>query len=103
MLRKTLARSDRFSAPGDIGLMFVTHLPRAEAIALLEQRLDDLAKQRSAYERAPRHEYDLGARLAIERILAHMETERGWLTNAIAMLREAPEAAPQAPHARRGE
>lgn len=88
LLRKTLARSDRFSAPGDIGLMFLTHLPPTEAIALLEQRQADLAEQRASYERAPRHEYDLGARLAIERILAQMETERGWLTNAIATLRE---------------
>lgn len=90
LLRETLSRSDRFAAPGDIGLMFVTHLPRAEAIALLEERQASLAEQRASYERAPRHDYDLGARLAIERILAHMETERVWLTQAIALLRETP-------------
>jgi DNA-binding PadR family transcriptional regulator len=90
LLRTVLARADRFFAPGDIGLMFLTHLPRAEAIILLEQRLEDLDKQRASYERAPRHDYDLGARLAIERILLHLETERGWLTGAIAMLRETP-------------
>ena len=56
----------------------------------LEQRRTGLAEQRASYERAPRHDYDLGARLAIERILAHMETERVWLTQAIALLRETP-------------
>ncbi len=90
LLRTTLAHADRFSAPGDIGLMFLAHLPPTEAIALLEQRQADLAGQRASYERAPRHEYDLGARLAIERILLHMETERRWLTDAIALLRDAP-------------
>jgi DNA-binding PadR family transcriptional regulator len=92
LLRTTLAHADRFSAPGDIGLMFLAHLPPAEAIVLLEQRLADLAGQRASYERAPRHEYDLGARLAIERILLHMETERLWLADAIALLRDAPKA-----------
>jgi DNA-binding PadR family transcriptional regulator len=90
LLRATLARSDRFAAPGDIGLMFLTRLPREEAIALLEQRQAGLAEQRASYERAPRHDYDLGARLAIERILAHMETERVWLDQAIALLRATP-------------
>jgi DNA-binding PadR family transcriptional regulator len=94
LLRETLARSDRFSAPGDIGLMFLAHLSRAEAITLLEQRQADLAQQRASYERAPRQDYDLGARLAIERILQHMETERTWLSDAIAMLRDAPERVP---------
>jgi hypothetical protein len=70
--------------------MFLTSLPRAEAIVLLEQRLAHLAEQRASYERATRHDYDLGARLAIERILLHMETERGWLADAIALLRETP-------------
>lgn len=98
LLRKILARSDRFSAPGDIGLMFLTQLPRAEAIGLLEQRLADLKQQRAAYERAPRHDYELGARLTIERILSHMETERHWLTEAITMLRETPEE-PERPEA----
>lgn len=91
LLRQTLAHADRFAAPGDIGLMFVTDLPRAEAISLLEKRLSDLSEQQASYNRAPRHDYDLGARLAIERIMAHMETERIWLTDAIAMLRDAPE------------
>ena len=100
LLRKTLARADRFFAPGDIGLMFLTQLPRIEAIALLEQRLADLDGQRASYERAPRHDYDLGARLAIERILLHLETERGWLTDAITMLREAPETEIKRVHAR---
>lgn len=88
LLRKTLARSDRFSVPGDIGLMFLAHLPRAETIALLEQRMADLAEQRASYERAPRHDYDLGARLVIERILLHMEVERKWLEDAIALLHD---------------
>lgn len=97
LLRQTLAHSDRFSAPGDIGLMFLAHPPRDEAIALLEQRLADLDEQRATYARAPRHDYDLGAQLAIERILLHMDAERGWLTGAIARLREAP--APETPPA----
>jgi DNA-binding PadR family transcriptional regulator len=91
LLRKTLARSDRFSVPGDIGLMFLGHLPRAEAITLLEQRMADLAEQHASYARAPRHDYDVGARMVIERILLHMDVERDWLASAIAMLRSMPD------------
>ena len=100
LLRKTLARSDRFSAPGDIGLMFLTELPGAEAVTLLEQRLADLDEQRASYKRAPRHDYDLGARLAIERILLHLEAERGWLTDTITMLRETSDSEIKSVHAR---
>ena len=100
LLRKTLARADRFFAPGDIGLMFLTQLPGAEAVALLEQRLADLDEQRASYKRAPRHDYDLGARLAIERILLHLEAERGWLTDTITMLRETSDSEIKSVHAR---
>ena len=83
LLRTTLARADRLATPGDIGIMFLTHLPRPEACALLQQRMVALDEQIAAYERAPRHEYDVGARLAIERILTHLHADRAWLAGAI--------------------
>jgi hypothetical protein len=95
-----LDHPDTLTTRNYLGVAYRLAKRPAEAVALLEQRLADLDEQRASYARAPRHDYDLGARLAIERILLHLEAERGWLTDAITMLRETPETEKKSVHAR---
>jgi len=89
LLRENLARAERMTFAGDVGLMFLDHLPQAEALDLLRQRLSHLKEQISAHERAPRHEHSQGVDLAMEHILMLLRAEQTWLTATIQRLQEA--------------
>ena len=89
LLRENLARAERMTFAGDVGLMFLDHLPREEGLDLLRQRLTHLNEQISAHEHAPRHEHGLGVDLALEHILVLLRAEQGWLTTTIQRLQQA--------------
>ncbi len=89
LLRENLARAGRMTFAGDVGLMFLDHLPREEALDLLGQRLARLRELISAHEHAPRHEHGLGVDLALEHILVLLRAEQDWLAATIQRLREA--------------
>ncbi len=89
LLRENLARAERMTFAGDVGLMFLDHLPREEGLDLLRQRLSHLEEQISAHEHAPKHEHGLGVDLAMEHILVLLRAERTWLTSTIQRLDEA--------------
>jgi len=72
-----------------VGLMFLDHLPREEALDLLRQRLQHLHMQISAHEHAPKHEHGLGVALALEHLLVLLRAEEGWLSATIQRLQEA--------------
>lgn len=86
LLRRSLAQADRVHFPGDIGLMFIDHLPRAEACDLLRQRRAAVAAQIKTYETAPRHRHGIGVDLAVEHVLVHLRADRDWLDAVIARL-----------------
>lgn len=89
LLRENLARAERMTFAGDVGLMFLDHLPREEALDLLCQRLKNLKEQISTHEHAPKHEHGLGVDLALEHVLVLLRAEQGWLTSTIQRLQEA--------------
>lgn len=89
LLRENLARAERMTFAGDVGLMFLDHLPREEALGLLGQRLARLREQITAYEHAPRHEHSSGVALALEHILVLLRAEQDWLAATIQRLQEA--------------
>lgn len=89
LLRMNLAAADPMSFPGDIGLMFIDHLERDEAVALLGQRRQALEARIATYEAAPAHPFGVGVDLALEHILIHLRADRDWLDEVIARLQSA--------------
>lgn len=88
LLRDNLAGSDRLILPGTIGLLFLDHLPREEAVEYLQRRMAELTAQIAVYEQAPPHKQQVGVHLAISRQLALLRADREWLTGAIARFAE---------------
>lgn len=86
LLRANLAEADRVTSAGDVGLMFLDALPRAEGLALLRQRLTQVDEQIALYERSPQHGLGLGIDLTIERHLTLLRADRSWLAGALERL-----------------
>ena len=86
LLRENLAQAEHMTFAGDVGLMFLDHLPREEVIALLRQRLSAVEEQLMAHENAPRHEHGLGVALALEHALLLERAEQQWLASVIGRL-----------------
>ena len=91
-LRANLAQAERMTFAGDVGLLFLDHLPRKEVVALLHLRLGTLNEQIEAHASVPRHEHGLGVGLALEHVLLLERAERDWLTWVIQRLEEGQEA-----------
>lgn len=91
LLRRTLAEPDRHATAGDVSLMFVDELPRAEALALLQRRLACLSEQIAVYAAAPQHEHGLGVDLALARQLTLLRADEAWLAETIARLEAPPD------------
>lgn len=89
LLRTNLAGAERMSASGMVGLMFVDHLPREEAAALLRQRVVELTSAIESYAQAPAHPDQVGVDLAVSRQLALLRADRNWLAAAIGRLTKA--------------
>ncbi len=88
LLRENLARAEHMTFAGDVGVMFLDHLPREEVLALLRQRLDTVEAQTTAHEATPHHEHGLGVTLALEHVLLLERAERDWLASVIQRLQE---------------
>lgn len=86
LLQANLARADRMVFSGDIGLMFLDHLPRDTAARLLLERRDQIDRQIAIYTNVPRHDDALGVDLAMERILVLLRADRDWLTGLVERL-----------------
>lgn len=89
LLRANLAGAERVASPGDVGLMFLDALPRAEGVALLRRRMEKLDEQTAFYERSPQHGLGLGIDLTVERHLTLLRADRAWLSAAIERLERA--------------
>ncbi len=86
LLRQNLGRADRMTFGGNIGLMYLDHLPQSEAIDLLEEKLAQVKAQIKQYQAAPKHIYGVGVNLALEHSLALLLSEESWLISALARL-----------------
>ncbi|HKV83838.1 MAG TPA: helix-turn-helix transcriptional regulator [Ktedonobacterales bacterium] len=79
LLRENLATPDTGTGSGDIGLMFLDYLPRAEAVAYLRRRLDQLDRALADTAVVPPHGGHLTVNVALEHQLALRRADRDWL------------------------
>jgi DNA-binding PadR family transcriptional regulator len=86
LLRQNLGQADKLILAGGIGLMFLDHLPPAERLDYLRQRLADLDQQVALYSQAPPHRHQMGVDLAINRQLTLLRADHAWLSGIIAEL-----------------
>ncbi len=94
LLAANLAAVETPTYAGDIGLMFINHLPRAEAIDALRQRLAQLDALIANQPMPPPHTGRLNLDLAVDHVLALRRADRDWLAGAIERL-AADEAMPE--------
>lgn len=95
LLAANLAAIEIPTYAGDIGLMFINHLPRAEAIAALRQRLAQLDALIADQPMPPPHSGKLNLDLAVDHVLALRRADRDWLARTVDRL-EAEEGMPEA-------
>ena len=88
LLRANLAQHDRLTLAGNVGLMFMDDLPRAEVIASLRARLTELEAELAVNELAPAHRYNLGINLAVERQRTLLRADRDWLAGVLQRLED---------------
>jgi len=86
LLRKNLSSYLPTLFPGDTGITFLDDLPRAEALALLQQRRTTMAQELDRVEQAPAHTGSL--QLMIEHQIVHLRSELDWLDHVIHHLTE---------------
>ncbi len=82
LLKTYLIQPGQITFTLDIALMFIGNLRVEEVIAMLDERIHLLLEQIDTYERAPKHGYELGSRLAVEHVLAHLRLDLAWLQSA---------------------
>lgn len=90
LLRENLRTPDPGSGAGDIGLVFLNYLPRAEALACLQQRLAGLDAALAAPPVVPPHGGRLSVDLALDHQLALRHADRAWLADLLQHLRTSP-------------
>ena len=86
LLEHNLVSLDEPVFPGDIGLMFLNHLPLAEVVACLRQRLDQLDELPPQLDAVPRHSSPLTVDLALDHVRTLRRADRDWLAATIARL-----------------
>jgi DNA-binding PadR family transcriptional regulator len=87
LLKGILSKSDRLLFPGDIGLMFMDHLPISETVSCLEERLEQVDEQLQAHESAPGHGFGVGVDLAMAHHIAILRAESEWLHQVVERLK----------------
>lgn len=95
LLTRNIATADAPIATGDIGLMFLDHLPRAEAVNGLRQRLNQLDAQLAtrAHPMLPHDHGHLSVALVIDHQLARLRADRDWLAATIVRIEQESEVA----------
>ncbi|BAU28065.1 PadR family transcriptional regulator [Aneurinibacillus soli] len=83
LLRTSLAEVGQMTLPGDIGLMFLDHLPHEEALSYLRARLLKLEEQIEMYANIPYHGPQSSIDLTVDRRLRLLQSDRDWLTETI--------------------
>ena len=94
LLRENLRTPDAGSGAGDIGLMFLDYLPRAEAVACLQERLTRLDAALAATPAVPPHGGRLTVDLALDHQTALRRADRAWFAGLLERLHMPPTAPP---------
>jgi DNA-binding PadR family transcriptional regulator len=90
LLRNNLSSSERMVFAGDVGLMFIDHLPRAEAIQYLNARLALMkTKLIQQHAGAMPHGHGVGVDLALQHVLHMQRAEVSWLESTLDELNRA--------------
>ncbi|QBD74687.1 PadR family transcriptional regulator [Ktedonosporobacter rubrisoli] len=93
LLRENLARADRTTFAGDIGLMFFDQLPRNEAIKHLKHRLSEIEALLTQYERSlGESRHTEGVNLAIEHLVVLLRADQEWLSQLLRRLEPATDS-----------
>ena len=82
LLRANLAEADKIRYPGDVGIMFLGHLPKEEARELLVQRMQKVEKSIEELSLTPKHK-DHAIDLAIDHSIHMLKVDLAWLNNVI--------------------
>lgn len=83
LLREVLSHSSETTPLGDIGVMFIDHLPPSEVVACLRERLGKVERMLAVYSNTPRHGSGIGVDLAISHHMRILTADRDWLLEAI--------------------
>jgi DNA-binding PadR family transcriptional regulator len=86
LLRQNLEHPDSPIYKGDVGLMFLDHLPKDEVAHHLQQRLQRLQEQMNLFQKGLSHSHAAGIQLSLEHRLLHMQLEVDWLERIAAQL-----------------
>ncbi|SFE72171.1 DNA-binding transcriptional regulator, PadR family [Alteribacillus iranensis] len=88
LLSENLSSADSLFYEGDIGLMFVDHLPQEEILRYLHNRREALIMKQDVISRVPSHEYKKGVTLAFDHKRKMLEAELSFIQEALATLQE---------------
>ncbi|KEO81235.1 PadR family transcriptional regulator [Tumebacillus flagellatus] len=83
LLQESLSTAESYQFRGDIGLMFLDHLPREQVAELLQQRLEQVKQRLEILERAPKHGFGQGVDLAMEHHAFMLRSEHEWLHSIV--------------------
>lgn len=92
LLQINLART-HLSSSTDVGLLFLDHLPREDAVTALTVRQGELDELLDMHEQLPPHGQGLGVDLALEHFIVMLRAERDWLAASLIRLQDDPAAA----------
>jgi hypothetical protein len=94
LLQQNLATLDAPAFAGDIGLMFLNHLPLPEALNCLRQRLARLDALLAESATVPPHGGSLTLDLALDHVTTLRRADRDWLAATIKRLETQMAVAP---------
>ncbi|SFL35793.1 Transcriptional regulator PadR-like family protein [Paenibacillus sp. 1_12] len=83
LLRMTLSSLDNVTPSGDIGFMFIDHLSTAEAVELIELKLQKVDLLIKSLASVPQHGHRTGIDLSIQHRITLLECEKAWLSKLI--------------------
>lgn len=83
LLIQNLSSADLVNYQGDIGLMFIDHLPLAKALPALNNRLIESEKIVQALKHTPSHGSGIGVDLAIQHKIIMLEAENSFLKQTV--------------------
>jgi len=77
----------------EVGMVFLSYLPPAEAIHLLEERRQAVVERRRQVEQGTRHSDRLADQLAQDHLLSLIDAELAWVERSLHRLRQQEETA----------
>ena len=88
LLIQNLSTAETTNYNGDIGLMFIDHLPLDKAVPALENKLAENAKLIDLFKKTPPHGTGIGVNFAVEHKVTMLEAETAFIKKTILTLKE---------------